>query len=277
MIATAPALTADEDILARHRVTVRGNPAGRPLLFAHGFGCDQAMWRRVAPAFEDEFLVVAFDHAGSGAPDPDRPFRPEHYPTLHSYADDVLAICRALDLADVTLVGHSVSAMIGVLAAIAEPERFASLVLVAPSPRYLDDEGYRGGFDAEAIDGLLEAMAIDHLGWSATMAPMIAGNPDRPELGDELTASFCATDPAAARHFAALTFRADNRADLPQLRVPSLILQCREDVIAPLEVGDYLHAHLPQSALRVLDATGHCPQLTAPEETIGAIAAHVSA
>ncbi len=274
MIAPAP------DVLDAHRVTVRGRPDGRPLVFAHGFGCDQAMWRHVAPAFERTFKVITFDHAGSGAPDPDRPFRPERYPTLHAYAADVVAICHALGLhEDVTLVGHSVSSMIGVLAAIEHPELFSSLVLVAPSPRYLDDAdtGYRGGFDHATIDGLLQAMELDHLGWSASMAPMVMGNADRPELGAELTGAFCATDPAAARHFAGLTFLSDNRADLGRLTVPSVILQCQDDVIAPVAVGEYLHEHLPHSTLVQLDATGHCPNLSAPEETIAAIAAHVHA
>jgi sigma-B regulation protein RsbQ len=265
-------------VLARHRVTVTGPADGRPLLFAHGFGCDQAMWRHVAPAFAGTFKVITFDHAGAGAPDPEHPFAPERYPTLHAYADDVLAIMNALDLHDVTFVGHSVSAMIGVLAAIAAPERFASLVLVGPSPRYLDDDpDYRGGFDRAAIDGLLEALELDHRGWSATMAPMIMGNPDRPALGAELEASFCRTDPAAAQHFARVTFLSDNRADLARLTVPALILQCRDDAIASEAVGAYVHAQLPGSTLVTLDATGHCPNLSAPEETIAAIAAHVGA
>lgn len=266
-----------DDVLARHRVTVTGPAHGRPLLFAHGFGCDQAMWRHVAPAFAGDFKVITFDHAGAGAPDPERPFEPERYPTLHAYADDVVAIVRALDLTGVTYVGHSVSAMIGVLAAIEAPERFASLVLVAPSPRYLDDEGYRGGFDLETIDGLLASMELDDHGWTATMAPMVMGNADRPALSDELQASFCVTDPAAARHFARVTFLSDNRADLARLRTPALILQCREDAIAPPEVGRYVHEQLPASSMVVLEATGHCPNLSAPQETIAAIAAHVLA
>lgn len=279
MIPTAPFPTATADLLARHRVTVTGPADGRPLLFAHGFGCDQAMWRHVAPAFADRFKVITFDHAGSGAPDPGRPFAPERYPSLVSYADDVLAICRALELEDVTFVGHSVSAMIGVLAAIEEPEWFASLVLVGPSPRYLDDalDGYRGGFDDAAIGGLLDALERDQLGWSATMAPLIMGNPERPALGAELEASFCATDPIAAQHFARVTFLSDNRADLEHLSVPTLILQCREDAIAPPEVGAYVHARVPGSELVLLDATGHCPNLSAPDEVIAAIASRVPA
>jgi sigma-B regulation protein RsbQ len=275
MIAT---LAAPQDVLTRHRVTVTGPADGRPLLFAHGFGCDQAMWSRVALAFAGAFKVITFDHAGAGVPDPDRPFAPERYPSLRAYADDVVAIIRALDLRDVTFVGHSVSAMIGVLATIAAPERFASLVLVAPSPRYLDDDaGYRGGFDAATIDGLLEALETDHLGWSATMAPMIVGNPDRPALGAELEASFCATDPAAARHFARLTFLSDNRADLAHVPVPTLVLQCRDDAIAPEAVGRHVAAAVPDGTFVLLDAIGHCPNLSAPDVTIAAIAAHVAA
>jgi sigma-B regulation protein RsbQ len=261
-------------VLARHAVRVTGDPDGPPLLFAHGFGCDQAMWRHVAPAFEADHRVIVFDHAGSGDADP-AVFSPERYASLHDYADDVLAICAALDLRDVTFVGHSVSAMIGVLAASAEPERFASLVLIGPSPRYVDEEGYEGGFSAADIDGLLATMEIDYLGWSSTMAPMIVGNADRPELGAELEASFCRTDPAAARHFGRLTFLSDNRADLPGVRVPTLILQCREDMIASPVVGAYVHRAIAGSELVVLDATGHCPHISAPALTIEAIRAHL--
>jgi sigma-B regulation protein RsbQ len=193
------------------------------------------------------------------------------YNTLNGYAEDVLNICRELDLRDVVFVGHSVSAMIGVLAALKEPERFEKLVLVGPSPCYINDGDYVGGFSREDIDGLLESLDDNYLGWSSTMAPVIMGNPDRPELGAELTNSFCRTDPEIAKHFARVTFLSDNRSDLPKLRTPSLILQCSQDVIAPLEVGEYLHRHLAHSELRVLKATGHCPNLSAPAETIAAM------
>ena len=189
------------DPLARNNVRVSGRPDGRPMLFAHGFGCDQNMWRFVAPEFEDDFRVVLFDHVGAGASDL-AAYDPERYSTLEGYADDVLEICEALDLRDVVFVGHSVSAMIGVLAAIEEPDRFAQLVMVGPSPRYIDDESYVGGFAEDDIRELLDSLDSNYLGWSTAMAPVIMGNPDRPELGEELTESFCRTDPAIARRFA---------------------------------------------------------------------------
>ena len=219
-------------VLARNNVRVSGDPAGQPIVFAHGFGCDQAMWRYVAPAFEEEYRIVLFDHVGAGGSDLSAYDR-ERYATLDGYAQDVLEICRELGLEDVVFVGHSVSAMIGVLAAAAEPERFARLVLVGPSPRYVDDEGYRGGFSREDVEGLLESLDSNYLGWSQAMAPVIMANDERPELGEELTNSFCRTDPEIARHFARVTFLSDNRDDLRGVRAPALVLQCSADAIAP--------------------------------------------
>jgi sigma-B regulation protein RsbQ len=258
----------------RNNVTVSGRPDGQPMLFAHGFGCDQSMWRHVAPHFEDTHRVICFDHVGAGGSDASD-YSPERYGSLQAYARDVNALCEELDLRDVVFVGHSVSAMIGVLAVNADPDRFASIVLVGPSPRYIDDEGYAGGFAREDIEGLLETMDRDFLGWSSQMAPVIMGNADRPQLGDELTASFCRADPSIARDFARVTFLSDNRADLSALAVRSLILQCRDDVIAPQAVGEYVHEQLADSQLVVLDATGHCPNLSAPDETVAAIRAFV--
>jgi sigma-B regulation protein RsbQ len=260
-------MTASE----RHNAKVTGS-GERAMVFAHGFGCDQNMWRLVAPAFEDDHKVVLFDHVGAGRSDL-AAYSRARYGTLDGYAEDVLEICRELDLAGVTFVGHSVSAMIGVLAAIREPERFDALVLVGPSPRYLDDGDYVGGFAREDIDELLEALDANYLGWSSAMAPAIMGNPDRPELAAELANSFCRTDPEIARHFARVTFLADNRADLPRVRTRSLVLQCSEDAIAPLAVGEYVHRHLADSRLVVMAATGHCPNLSAPAETIAAMRA----
>jgi sigma-B regulation protein RsbQ len=260
------------DALSRHNVTVHGRPDGPPIVFAHGFGCDQNMWRFVWPAFADEYRVILFDHVGHGHSDHSA-FDPDRYRSLDGYAEDVLAVLRALDLRDAVFVGHSVSAMIGALAATAEPERFSRLVMVGPSPRYIDDDGYKGGFSREDIDGLLESLASNYLGWSGAMAPVIMGNPDRPELGDELTNSFCRTDPTIARQFARVTFLSDNRDDLGSVDVPALVLQCKDDVIAPIAVGEYVERALPQGQLVVLDATGHCPNLSAPEETIAAIKA----
>ncbi len=258
----------------RHNVTVTGPADGQPMLFAHGFGCDQNMWRLVAPAFAEDFRVVLFDYVGSGESDL-AAFDPEKYSSLTGYADDVLEIIRELDLHDVVFVGHSVSAMVGVLAQRAEPERFASLVLVGPSPRYIDTDDYRGGFSESDIHELLVSLESNYLGWSSAMAPVIIGNSDRPELGQELTASFCRTDPEVARRFARTTFLSDTRDELPSVSVPTLVLQCSSDVIAPLEVGEYVDAAIPDSTLVVLEATGHCPNLSAPDETIAAISAFV--
>jgi sigma-B regulation protein RsbQ len=255
---------------ARHNVTEHGLDSGQPMLFAHGFGCDQNMWRLVAPRFERDYRVVLFDHVGAGESDASA-YDPERYSSLRGYADDVLEICRELDLRDVVFVGHSVSAMIGVLAAAEEPERFARLVLVGPSPRYIDDEGYAGGFSEEDIEGLLESMDSNYLGWSSQMAPVIMGNPDRPELGEELTNSFCRSDPEIARRFARVTFMSDNREDLARVDVPTLVLQCSSDAIAPEEVGRYVEREMPAARLVMLDAVGHCPNLSAPEETADAI------
>jgi sigma-B regulation protein RsbQ len=258
------------DVLARNNVTVEGPDDAPPMVFAHGFGCDQNMWRHVAPAFAAEYRVVLFDHVGAGGADP-AAWDPARYASLDGYATDVLEICDALDLTDVVFVGHSVSAMVGVLAAGRDPDRFAKLVLVGPSPRYVDDEGYRGGFSREDIEGLLESLESNFLGWSSAMAPVIVGNPDRPELGEELTNSFCRADPDIARHFARVTFLSDNRADLAAVRTPALVLQCSDDVIAPTAVGEYVHARLEGSRLVRMRATGHCPNLSAPQETIAAI------
>lgn len=258
------------DLVARHNVTVVGRPDGQPMVFAHGYGCDQNMWRFVAPRFADRYKVVLFDHVGAGGSDL-AAFDAARYASLDGYARDVLDICGELGLRDVIYVGHSVSAMIGVLAARAEPERFAHLVLVGPSPRYLDDGDYRGGFSAEDIDDLLDSLESNYLGWSSAIAPVMMGRPDRPELEEELTASFCRADPDIARHFARVTFLSDNRADLPHVHTPVLVLQCANDVIAPINVGAYVSEHLPEATLVVLSATGHCPHMSAPDGTAAAI------
>ena len=259
----------------RNNVVEHGPRDARPMVFAHGFGCDQNMWRFIWPAFEADHHIVLFDHVGAGGSDASAYDRDRHG-TLQGYADDVLDICRELDLEDIVFVGHSVSAMIGALAAAAEPERFGRLVLVGPSPRYIDDEGYTGGFTREDIEGLLESMDSNYLGWSSAMAPVIMGNEDRPELGAELTNSFCHADPEIARRFARVTFMSDNREDLARVSTPSLILQCSDDVIAPESVGTYVHDRLPGSRLVHLDATGHCPNLSAPEETTAAMKAYLA-
>jgi sigma-B regulation protein RsbQ len=260
----------DDAILSRNNVKVFGRGT-QPMLFAHGFGCDQNMWRFVTPAFEDDYRIVLFDYVGSGRSDL-RAYDPERYSTLAGYARDVLDVVHALDLRDVIFVGHSVSSMVGVLAANREPERFARLVLVGPSPRYINDPpAYVGGFERRDIEGLLETMEKNYIGWANFLAPAIVKNPDRPELARELELSFCSTDPVIARRFAEATFFADNRADLAAVQVPALIMQCSDDMIAPLDVGDYLSQAIPGSTLRVLEATGHCPHMSHPEETIEVI------
>jgi sigma-B regulation protein RsbQ len=257
-------------VTVRNNVVLSGPTQGHPKLFAHGFGCDQNMWRFVAPAFEDRYRVILFDHVGAGG-SVLQAYDRAKYSSLAGYAEDILEICRELELHDVVFVGHSVSAMMGVLAAVEEPARFDRLVLVGPSPRYLDDEAYVGGFSREDIDGLLDSLESNYLGWSAAMAPAIMGNADRPELGAELTDSFCRTDPQIAKLFARTTFLSDNRDDLRRANVPALVLQCQEDVIAPLAVGEFVQRELPDAQLVILEATGHCPNLSAPEETIAAI------
>ena len=240
------------------------------MMFAHGFGCDQNMWRFVAPAFEADFSTVLFDHVGAGRSDL-AAYDPRKYSTLSGYADDVVEIGRALGLNNAVFVGHSVSAMIGVLAAIKDPGLFESLVLVGPSARYIDDGDYVGGFSRQQIEELLSFLEENHMGWSAQMAPAIMGNPDRPELAEELTNSFCRTDPAIAKEFARVTFLSDNRADLAKVTARTLILQCCEDVIAGMQVGAYVQRHIPGSEMVVLKATGHCPNLSAPAEVVAAI------
>jgi sigma-B regulation protein RsbQ len=262
------------DPVVRHHISVTGKPDGQPMMFAHGFGCDQNMWRYVAPEFESDFKVVLFDHVGAGRSDA-ASYDPQRYATLDGYASDVLEICAALDLQDVVFVGHSVSSMIGALAAATEPGRFARLVMVGPSPKYLDADGYVGGFTEDDIRELLDSLDSNYLGWSSAMAPVIMGNPDRPELGAELVESFCRTDPDIARRFAHVTFMSDNRDDLPRVQTPTLVLQCRSDVIAPVAVGEYVARRLPHAELVMLDATGHCPNLSAPAETTAAIAGFV--
>ncbi len=264
------------DVLTRNNVTVSGNPEGPPMLFVHGFGCDQNMWRLVTPAFEDRYRIVLMDHVGSGGSDLSAYDR-ERYAALDGYGQDVVEVCQALGLTDVVYVGHSVSAMVGVLAAKRAPGLFSRLVLIGPSPRYIDDQDYVGGFTREDIEGLLDSLDSNYLGWSSAMAPVIMGNPDRPQLGAELTNSFCRTDPEIARQFARVTFTSDNRADLGSVSVPALVLQCSDDVIAPTQVGRYVHEHLDGSTMVQLAATGHCPNLSAPEETADAIASWLDA
>lgn len=257
------------DVLKRNNVRIFGS-GQTPVLFAHGYGCDQNMWRFVYPAFTENYKVVLFDQVGFGESDTSG-YTPKKYGSLQAYADDILEICTALDLKDIIFVGHSVSAMIGVLAVNKAPKLFSHLIMVGPSPRYINELGYVGGFDISSIHDLLESLDSDYLAWSNAMAPVIMGHADKPELGQELASSFCRSHPEIAKNFAYLTFLSDGRADLKKVRVKTLILQCQEDVIAPLEVGQYVHENISGSTITFMNATGHCPNLSAPEETIAAI------
>jgi sigma-B regulation protein RsbQ len=263
------------NVVEQMAVRISGVAGGRPMVFVHGFGCDQAMWRFVAPDFEVDHRVVLLDLVGAGRSDLSA-YDPEKYNSLQGYANDIVEVCRELELRDAVLVGHSVSAMIGVLACQQAPELFGALVMVGPNPRYVDDGDYVGGFSRTDIAGLLDALDANHLGWSTQMAPVIMGNPEHPELAEELTNSFCRTDPGIAAQFARVTFLSDNRADLPTVPVPTLVLQCSEDAIAPDVVGRFVAEQVPGSVFLQLKATGHVPHLSAPEETTAAIRAFLS-
>jgi sigma-B regulation protein RsbQ len=261
-------------ISQRNNVKVFGK-GSQSMLFAHGFGCDQNMWRYITPAFEEDYKIFLFDYVGAGKSDISA-YNPERYSSLEGYARDILDICQDLQLLDVIFVGHSVSSMIGLLAAIEKPDYFNKLVMIGPSPCYINDMDYKGGFEKADIESMLETMDKNYIGWANFLAPNIMGHKDRPELSGELTESFCTTDPIIARQFAEATFFSDNRKDLQNIQIPSLILQCSEDIIAPLSVGDYLSQHLPKNTFKVMKATGHCPHLSEPEETISLIKEYLS-
>ncbi|QHS55832.1 alpha/beta hydrolase [Mucilaginibacter sp. 14171R-50] len=260
-------------ILKRNNVNIIGN-GQQVMLFAHGFGCDQRSWQFVVDAFSDDYRVVLFDYVGSGQSDLSQ-YSSAKYGSLDGYAQDVLDVCEALSLQDVIFVGHSVSSMIGLLAAVQQPAYFKKLIFIGPSPRYLNDQDYTGGFERSDMESLFDFMESNYLGWSSTMAPAIMGNADRPELGAFLTSSFCATDPEVAREFARVTFFSDNRDDLTKLGVKSLTLQCSDDIIAPVAVGEFVKTHTPGNEFVMLNATGHCPHISEPQETIKAIKAFI--
>ncbi|RYF16446.1 MAG: alpha/beta hydrolase [Flavobacteriales bacterium] len=254
------------DILKRNNVKSFGK-GDHTMVFAHGYGCDQNVWQDIVDSFSADYRVITFDYVGAGLSDLDS-YDSERYSKLDGYAQDIIEIYEALGLKDTILVAHSVSSMIGVLAAVKRPDFFKNIIFLGPSPRYLNDGTYTGGFEREDLEGLFEMMDNNYLGWSKALAPSIMANSERPELGERLSNSFCATDPAIAKQFARVTFLSDNRADLPKLSVPSLTLQCSNDIIAPLAVGAYINEHAPKNTLVVMEATGHCPHMSAPEETI---------
>lgn len=262
--------------LVRNNVTTAGLAEGPVMVLAHGFGCDQDMWSRLVPYFADTHRLVLFDHVGAGASDPGA-YDAATYATLDGYAADLLEVCHEMGLADVTLVAHSVASMMAVVAAAAEPDLFSDLVLIAPSPRYVDDPetGYAGGFSRADIDELLDSLDSNYYAWAAAMAPMVMGTPDRPELGTELTGKFCATDPTIARDFARVTFLSDTRDVLPRVSTRTLVLQCSEDLLAPPQVGAYVRDALQDAVLAPLAATGHCPHVSAPAETAAVVHAHL--
>lgn len=253
--------------LKRNNVHVSGNANGPALVFAHGFGGSQQTWRFVAPSFEADHTIVLFDHVGAGESDVSTYDRAK-YDSLHGYADDIIEIIEALDLSDVVFIGHSVSSMMGVLAANRRPDLISRLVLVGPSARYIDDGDYVGGFSQQDIDDLLDSMDSNYLSWSSSIARTIMGNPERPELGDDLSKSIGAVDPRVAAQFARVTFLSDNRRDLPDVTAPTLILQSEEDAIASLPVGEYVHHHIRGSEFVVMPTRGHIPNLSHPQELI---------
>ena len=265
-----------QDVLKRNNVKTLGR-GSRAMLFAHGFGCDQNMWRFVTPSFEDDFRVVLFDYVGSGKSDV-RAYDARKYSALEGYAQDVLDVCHALNLSGAVFVGHSVSGVVGLLASIREPRLFSRLILVGPSPCYVNHPpDYHGGFERADIEGLLDLMDKNYIGWANFLAPVVVKNPERPEIARELEESFCSTDPRVARRFAEATFLSDYRGELRKAPVPSLIMQCTDDAIAPREVGEYMSLHTPRSTLRVLEATGHCPHMSHPEETARVIREYLDA
>ena len=257
------------NVLKRNNVVIKGK-GSQVIMFAHGFGCDQNMWKYIAPVFEENYKIVLFDHVGAGSSDFSA-FLPEKYNQLEGYADDIIEIAKILELQDIIFVGHSVSALIGIIVSQKSAKLFKSLILVAPSPSYINDGDYIGGFTEPEINELLESLDNNHLGWSMTMAPIMMGNLDRNELNEELAHSFCRTDPQILKHFARTTFLSDKRKLLSSVKIPSLILQCSNDLIAPQEVGEYMHQQMSGSQLVLMKATGHCPNLSAPEETIEAM------
>ena len=262
------------NVIQRNNITVKGKGT-QVMLFAHGFGCDQNMWRFVTPAFEEDYQVVLFDHVGAGNSDLSA-YSSEKYSKLEGYAADILEICEEMNLTDVIFVGHSVSSIIGMMASLETPNLFKSLIMVSPSPSYINEGDYVGGFTQEQITELMDSLDNNHLGWSMTMAPVIMANQNRKELAEELSNSFCRSNPDIAKEFARTTFFSDKRALLPEVVIPTLILQCSEDVIAPEEVGMYMHEKIKKSQFILMKATGHCPNLSAPEETITAIKAFLS-
>lgn len=256
-------------LIARNNITIHGT--GRKSMFlVHGYGCDQNIWRFITPQFKDDYKIILIDLVGSGKSDVNL-YDYDKYSSLQGYATDIIEICDALNLKDVCLVGHSVSAMIGLLAAIKRPSLFKKLIMIGPSPRYINDADYFGGFSQNDIDDLMDTLDSNYLGWSSAMAPVIMDNLDRPELATELEESFCQNNPKIASHFAKVTFLGDNRSDLKKLTTDTLIIQSKNDAIASVKVGEFVHENISNSKLVILETMGHCPHLSAPNQTIEAM------
>ena len=257
------------NVLKRNNVTVLGE-GEKALLFAHGFGCDQNAWKYIKNAFASDYKLILFDYVGAGNSDLAY-YDQEKYASLYGYVNDLLEICDTLALKNYIFIGHSVSCMIGALASIKRPDLFEKLIMIGPSPRYINNEEYNGGFDQDTIDSLMEVMEEDYISWARSLAPQIMNTDNGDQLADELTDSFCSIDPEIAKQFAKVTFLADNRKDLPLIPVPSLTIQCSDDMIAPMAVGQYINKHTLNNALVVIEAHGHCPHMSHPAETIAAI------
>lgn len=259
----------NKEIMLRNNIHISGK-GSQAIIFAHGFGCDQNMWRFITPAFEKDHRIILFDHVGSGKSDQSA-YDFEKYNSLEGYAEDLIKICEELNLENVIFVGHSVGSIIGAIASLERPDIFKKLIMIGPSPCYINKNGYFGGFSKEDIDELIETLESNYLGWSNYITPVIIGNPDKPEFSEELKNSFCSMNPKIAKHFAKVTFLSDNRDDLSRVLTPSLIIQCHPDVIAPLKVGEFVHESMPKSWYKLLDTSGHCPHLTAPNQVITAM------
>lgn len=257
------------NVLQRNNVKVSGQGT-TPIIFGHGFGCDQLVWNGVIEAFENEYKVITYDYVGSGKSDKSA-YTKERYSTLYGYKEDLLEICDALEDSNFIFVGHSVSSMIGMLASIERPELFSKVVMIGPSPHYLNEPGYRGGFERSDISELLDMMEVNYKEWAKYLAPVVMSNEDRPELAEDFEQMLCSNDPQIARQFAEVTFTSDMREELGKLQVPTLIMQTQFDAIAPLEVGQYVHDHIPQSHLVVMKAMGHNPHISDAGETAAVI------
>ncbi|MGK7376865.1 alpha/beta fold hydrolase [Planococcus sp. 1R117A] len=262
-----------EEIIKRNNVRVFGQ-GKQMLVFGHGFGCDQYVWSEIAPAFEDKYRVVLFDYVGSGKSDKSA-YSTERYGTLHGYKQDLLDLCDALNLENIVFIGHSVSSMIGALASIERPEMIDKLVMIGPSPYYLNESDYYGGFEKSDIDELLDMMEVNYKEWAKYLAPVVMQNEDRPHLAEEFEQILCSNDPVIARNFAEVTFTSDVRSELSKVTVPTLILQPQFDAIAPLEVGRFVHEQIKDSQLIVMDAAGHNPHISHSEETVKLIQAYL--